>query len=69
MQETQVQSLSPEDSLEMEMTTQSSVLTWEIPWIEEPGGLQSVASRRVGYNLPTENNDTNVFGMMSVLWF
>ena len=44
MQETQVQSLSPEDSLEMEMTTQSSILTWEIPRIEEPGGLQSAKS-------------------------
>ena len=69
MQEMQVQSLSPEDSLEMEMTNQSSILAWEIPRIEEPGGLQSVALQRVRYNFPTENNDTNVFGMMTVLWF
>ena len=38
----QVQSLSWEDPLEEEMATLSSVLAWEIPWTEEPGGLQSV---------------------------
>ena len=42
MQETQVQSLSWEDALEKEMATHSSILTWRIPWIEEPGGLQSM---------------------------
>ena len=41
MQETQVQSLGQEDPLEKEMATHSSVLTWQIPWTEEPGGLQS----------------------------
>ena len=40
-QEMQVQSLSGDDSLEKEMTTHSSFLAWEIPWTEEPGGLQS----------------------------
>ena len=40
MQETQVQSLGQEDPLEKEMTTHSSILAWEIPWTEEPGGLQ-----------------------------
>ena len=39
MQETRVQSLGQEDSLEKEMATQSSILAWEIPWTEEPGGL------------------------------
>ena len=39
IQETRVQSLSPEDSLEEEMTTHSSILAWKIPWTEEPGGL------------------------------
>ena len=39
MQETQVQSLSQEDTLEKEMATHSSILTWKIPWMEEPGGL------------------------------
>ena len=42
MQETLVQSLSQEDPLEMEMATHSSILAWEIPWTEEPGGLQSL---------------------------
>ena len=39
MQETQVLSLGREDPLEKEMTTHSSILAWEIPWIEEPGLL------------------------------
>ena len=40
MQETRVQSLGQEDPLEKEMTIHSSILAWEIPWTEEPGGLQ-----------------------------
>ena len=40
MQETQVQSLDWEDSLEKEMATHSSILAWRIPWIEEPGGIK-----------------------------
>ena len=39
MQETQVQSLGQEDALEEEMATHSSILTWKIPWTEEPGDL------------------------------
>ena len=39
MQETRVQSLGLEDPLEEEMATLSSILAWEIPWTEEPGGL------------------------------
>ena len=39
------------DSLEKEMATHSSILVWEIPWTEEPGGLQSVGSQRVGHDL------------------
>ena len=42
MQETQVQSLGGEDPLEKEMATHSNILAWEIPWTEEPGGLQSI---------------------------
>ena len=42
MQETQVQSLGWEDILEKEMATQSSILAWRIPWMEEPGRLQSM---------------------------
>ena len=44
-QETQVQSLDLEDPLEEEMVTYSSILAWEIPWIEEPGMLQSIGSQ------------------------
>ena len=40
-QETQVQSFDWEDPLEVEMATHSSILAWETPWTEEPGGLQS----------------------------
>ena len=43
-QEVQVQSLGGEDPLEKEMVTHSSILVWEIPWTEEPGGLQSTGS-------------------------
>ena len=50
MQETQVQSLSWENSLEKEMATHSSILAWEIPWTEEPGRLQSMGSQRVGHD-------------------
>ena len=51
MQEMGVQSLGWEDPLEEEMATHSSILTWEIPWTEEPGGLQSIVSQRVSHNL------------------
>ena len=44
MQETQVLSLGQEDPLEEEMATHSSIIAWEIPWTEEPGGLQSMGS-------------------------
>ena len=45
MQETLVQSLGWENPLEEEMATHSSILVWEIPWTEEPGGLQSMGSQ------------------------
>ena len=50
MRETQVQSLGQEDPLEKENATPSSVLAWEIPWTEEPGGLQSMGLQRVGHD-------------------
>ena len=50
IQETRVLSLGLEDSLEEGMATNSSVLAWRIPWTEEPGGLQSMASLRVGHD-------------------
>ena len=42
MQETWIQSLGQDDSLEKEMATHSSILAWRKPWTEEPGGLQSM---------------------------
>ena len=45
-QETWVQSLSWKDPLEEEMATHSNILAWEIPWTEEPGGLQSMGSQK-----------------------
>ena len=50
MRETRVQSLVREDPLEKEMATHSSILAWEIPWTEEPGGLQSMGlQERLGF--------------------
>ena len=45
-----VQSLVQRDPLEEEMATHSRVLAWEIPWTEEPGGLQSMGSQRVRHD-------------------
>ena len=50
MQETWVRFLGQEDPLEKEMATRSSTFAWKIPWTEEPGGLQSVGSQRVGHD-------------------
>ena len=50
VQETQIRFLGWEDPLEEEIATHSSILAWEIPWTEEPGGLQSKGSQRVGHN-------------------
>ena len=50
MQETWVRSLGWEDPLEREMVTHSSILAWKISWTEEPGGLQSVGSQRIGHD-------------------
>ena len=50
MQDTWVQYLGWEDPLEKEMASCSSILAWKIPWSEEPGGLQSMGSQRVGHN-------------------
>ena len=45
--ERRIWSLSQEDPLEKEMATHTSMLVWEIPWTEEPGGLQAMGSQRV----------------------
>ena len=50
MQETRVLSLGWEDPLEKEMAIHSSILAWKIPWMEEPGGLQSMGQQRVGHD-------------------
>ena len=50
MQEAWVRSLDWEDPLEEGMATHSSILTWRIPWTEEPGGLQSIGLQRIGYD-------------------
>ena len=53
MQETQerwVQPLGQEDPLEEAMVAPSSILAWRIPWTEDPGGLQSAGSQRVGHD-------------------
>ena len=50
VRETWDQSLGREDPLEKEMATNSSVLAWKIPWMEEPGWLLSTGSQRVGHD-------------------
>ena len=49
-QETRVRFLGLEDPLDEEMATHCSILAWEIPWTEEPGGLQSMVLQRVGHD-------------------
>ena len=49
-QEMWVGSLGQEDPLEGDMVTHSSMLAWESPWTEEPGGLQSMGSQRLGHD-------------------
>ena len=50
MPETQVRSLGQEDPLQKGMATHSSILAWEIPWTEEPGGPQSMELQRAGHD-------------------
>ena len=59
MQEMPVLSLGQEDPLQKEMATHSSILAWEIPWTEEPCGLQSMRSRKSWTQL---SNGTTVGG-------
>ena len=60
VQETWVQSLRWEYPLEKRMATHSSILAWRIPWTREPGGLQSMGSQRVGYDL-SDSHPTSKF--------
>ena len=54
MQETCFKSLVQEVPLEKKMATCSNILAWKTPWTEEPGGLQSMRSQRVGHDLASE---------------
>ena len=60
-QETQVQPLGQEDPLKKQMATHSSILAWKILWTEEPCGLQSMGSQRVGHNLATEHTEAPAY--------
>ena len=64
MRETRVRSLGREGPLEKEMVTHSSILAWRIPWTEEPGGLQSTGSQRVGHDWATSLH----FSLLAILW-
>ena len=74
MQEMQIWSLGQENPLEKEMTTHFSVLTWEIPWSEEPGGLQSMGLQRVGHDWMTiqqeqeQETDISTLKTSAVFW-
>ena len=54
MQETQIQSLGWEDPLEKGVATLPNILAWEIPWTEEPGGLESLGPQKVRHDLATK---------------
>ena len=58
-QETWVRSLGQEDPLEEAMATHSSILAWEIPWTEQPGGLQSMQSLKHMTQFRDQNKQTN----------
>ena len=66
MQETWVLSLGGEDPLEKEMAIHSSILAWEIPWTEEPGGLQSIGLQRARHDLATEHTHTHVWRQLAI---
>ena len=68
-QETWVWSLGPEDPLVEEMATHSSTVAWRILWTEEPGGLQSMGSQRVGHDWAT-NTHTHIelYGFLNIFW-
>ena len=57
MQETWVRSLGERDAVEKETATHSSILAWEISWIEKPGGLQSIESQRIRHDLATKQQE------------
>ena len=71
MQETWVLFLGQEDPLEKEVATCSSILAWRFPWAEEPGGLQSMGSKRVRGEWATKHFHTfihNIYMMLSYVF-
>ena len=62
IREMHVRSLGPEDPLEEEIATHSSILAWEISRIEGPDGLQSMGSQRVGHDLATKQQQQQIAG-------
>ena len=65
----QVPSLGWEDPLEKEMISRSSIFAWRIPWTEEPGGLRSTGSQRVGHNLTTQQCEGCKVLILGVFFF
>ena len=63
IQETRVRSLGREAPLEKEMAAYSSILAWEIPWTEDPDGLQSMGSQRVGHEQPQPPTTTGEYSL------
>jgi len=68
MQEMPVWSLGQEDPQEKEILTRSSILAWEIPWTEEPGGLQSKGSQRVVRILAIKQQQHNIINLMEATY-
>ena len=68
MQETQVWSLGQEDSLKKEIATYSSILVWEIPGTEEPGGLPSMGSQRQDYAATSVTEENLLSCMGDFTW-
>ena len=62
-----VQSLGQEDRLEKEMVTHSSILVWEIPWIEKSSRLQSMGLERVGHDLATKQKQQQTTGFYTII--
>ena len=60
MQEMQVPSLAKEDSLGKKMATHSSILAWEIPWTEDPSGLQSMGLQKSQTQLSNNKNNNSL---------
>ena len=58
MQKMRVRSLGQEDTLEKEIAAHFNILAWEIPWTEEPGGLQFMVLQRVGHDLVTKQQQS-----------